>query len=65
MYPDLSKVTAQRTGTPSRRPAWSTQLNSFTLRFDDWLDPDTVDIAAEVYAWDDSKSTGTQLFARG
>ena len=44
--------------------AGSTQLNSFTFRFNDF-DPATVDFAAYVYAWDGSKAAGPQLFASG
>lgn len=42
-----------------------TQLDSFSFRFDDYLNPDTVDFAAYVFAWDGSKASGPQLFASG
>jgi hypothetical protein len=39
-----------------------TRLNSFSFRFNDALNPDFVDFAAYVYAWDGSKATGPQLY---
>jgi hypothetical protein len=42
-----------------------TVLDNFSFRFDDFLNPDTVDFAAYVYAWDGTKATGTQLYASG
>lgn len=40
-----------------------TLLNDFSFRFNDYVNPDFVDFAAYVYAWDGSKATGSQLFA--
>ena len=43
--------------------AGATQLNSFAFRFDDAMNPDAVDFAAYVYAWNGSRAVGPQLFA--
>lgn len=37
-------------------------LTRFAFRFDDFLDTDTVDFAAYVYAWDGTKATGPALY---
>ena len=40
-----------------------TRLDNFSFRLNDSVNPDFVDFAAYVYAWDGSKATGAQLFA--
>ncbi len=45
--------------------AGSTQLNSFAFRFNDAMNPDAVDFAAYVYAWNGSRAVGPELFASG
>lgn len=40
-----------------------TVLDDFSFRFDDSVNPDTIDFAAYVYGWDGGKATGPQLYA--
>lgn len=42
-----------------------TVLDSFSFRFNDFLNSDTVDFAAYLYGWDGGKATGSQLYSSG
>lgn len=59
-FGDLGTMTYGQTFTVTGS---DTVLDKFSFWYDDELDPDFVDFAAYVYAWDGAMATGPSLFA--